>query len=119
MSYTIVSDICEGQGDCIPICPVECIHWMKGRRNALGKRYAYIDDAACIDCGACLAICPSPGAVLARWEPALQDIPAPDLDPVADMSGSALVQILASAADPSARRAAAARLGRLGGDAES
>lgn len=71
MSYTIVSDICEGVGDCIPVCPVECIHWTE-KTNVKGHKYPTIDDSTCIDCGACLSACPVEGAILDDWQPELQ-----------------------------------------------
>ena len=47
MPYTIVSDICEGAADCIPVCPVDCIHWpdtelknSKGFKVAGGNLFA-------------------------------------------------------------------------------
>src|ERR1700721_2181549 len=67
MSYTIVSDICEGIADCIPVCPVECIHWTE-KTNEKGHKYPYIDDSTCIDCGACLSACPVEGAILDGWK---------------------------------------------------
>jgi len=72
MSYTIVADICEGIADCIPVCPVECINWASSKSNAKGTKYTYIDDALCIDCGACLGACPVAGAILDEWKPELQ-----------------------------------------------
>jgi NAD-dependent dihydropyrimidine dehydrogenase PreA subunit len=72
MSYTIVADLCEGVGDCIPVCPVECIHWAEGKTNTKGTKYTYIDDSTCIDCGACLSVCPIEGAILDEWKPELQ-----------------------------------------------
>lgn len=72
MSYTIVTDICEGKADCIPVCPVDCIHWVEGKTNAKGNKYPAIDGDTCIDCGACLAACPIPEAILDEWKPELQ-----------------------------------------------
>jgi NAD-dependent dihydropyrimidine dehydrogenase PreA subunit len=72
MSYTIVSDICEGSADCFKVCPVDCIHWAEGKTNKKNKKYAYIDDKTCIDCGACLSACPVEGAIHDQWEPQLQ-----------------------------------------------
>jgi NAD-dependent dihydropyrimidine dehydrogenase PreA subunit len=72
MSYTIVADVCEGIGDCIPVCPVECIHWVEGKVNTKSTKYTYIDDSTCIDCGACLSVCPIEGAILDEWKPELQ-----------------------------------------------
>src|SRR5690349_14589047 len=69
MSYTIVSDVCEGTADCIPVCPVDCIYPFDPERSRLG---VYIDPTACIDCGACLSVCPVEGAILDVWRPELQ-----------------------------------------------
>ncbi len=69
MSYTIVSDVCAGCGDCIAACPVDCIHWVDKHAT---ERRAYINDQRCIDCGACLAACPTEGAILDEWKPELQ-----------------------------------------------
>jgi ferredoxin len=38
---------------CIRACPVACIHFDAGRDRKL-----YIDPAECIDCGACVPVCP-------------------------------------------------------------
>ena len=72
MSYTIVSDVCEGCGDCIPVCPEECIFWEESKLNRRGLRYVYIDDNRCTNCTACLSVCPIEGAVLDEWKPMLQ-----------------------------------------------
>jgi NAD-dependent dihydropyrimidine dehydrogenase PreA subunit len=74
MSYTIVSDLCEGVADCIPICPQECIHWAESKTNTKGTRYVYIDDGRCTNCDACRFVCPIAGAVLDQWLPALQRV---------------------------------------------
>jgi len=74
MAYTIVSDICEGAGDCIAVCPVECIHWADGKTNAKGTKFAWIDNETCLPCGACLSVCPVEGAILDDWQPELQKI---------------------------------------------
>lgn len=76
MSYTIVSDVCEGSADCFEVCPVNCIHWAEGKSNNKGNKFAYIDEQTCIDCGACLAACPvvarGEGAIIDNWQPILQ-----------------------------------------------
>lgn len=36
--------------DCVEVCPVSCFHSDSNR--------VYIDPDACIDCGACLPLCP-------------------------------------------------------------
>lgn len=70
-SYTIIAHTCEGTGDCIPVCPTECIHWATGV-NKKGTRYTFIDSAECINCGACLSVCPIENAIVDRWYPELQ-----------------------------------------------
>jgi NAD-dependent dihydropyrimidine dehydrogenase PreA subunit len=70
-SYTVVADVCEGVGDCIPICPTECIHWAD-EPNARGEKHVFIDAGKCIDCAACLSVCPTEGAILDEWKPDLQ-----------------------------------------------
>ncbi len=60
--YDIVKDICEGVGDCVNVCPVDCIKEGDGV-NTKGTIYFFIEDT-CISCGACLAVCPIEGAIL-------------------------------------------------------
>jgi NAD-dependent dihydropyrimidine dehydrogenase PreA subunit len=72
MSFTIVSDICEGVGDCFAVCPVDCIFWVEGKTNVKGTKYAYIDGQTCIGCNGCLSVCPIEGAILDEWIPELQ-----------------------------------------------
>ena len=79
MSYTIVSEVCEGKSDCIPVCPVDCIHWVEDeqkqkKKNQKATDFTYIDNETCIDCGACLAACPVEGAILDEWKPELQKV---------------------------------------------
>ncbi|MDX1918252.1 MAG: 4Fe-4S dicluster domain-containing protein [Candidatus Caenarcaniphilales bacterium] len=76
MPYTIVTDICEGIADCIPVCPVECIDLVEDKPNAKGTKYAFVKWDICIDCGACLAACPIEGAVLDEQVEGVQVIPA-------------------------------------------
>ena len=78
MSYTIVSDVCEGKSDCIPVCPVDCIHWVEQggqkTKNTKSTDYTYIDNETCIDCGECLAGCRVEGAIIDEWKPELQKV---------------------------------------------
>jgi heterodisulfide reductase subunit A len=46
----VITDLCNGCGDCVPICPVKAITM----ENAKAK----IDPFQCIGCGACIPICP-------------------------------------------------------------
>lgn len=49
---TIVTDNCQGCRftDCVTVCPVNCFH---GDDEML-----YIDPDVCIDCSACIPVCP-------------------------------------------------------------
>ena len=62
MSYIIHPNICEGVADCVPVCPVDCIHPGTGA-NTKGTGFYWVDEEVCISCGACLAACPIDGAV--------------------------------------------------------
>lgn len=60
----VVSENCKGCRftDCVAVCPVDCFH---GDDEML-----YIDPDECIDCGACVPVCPV-SAIFA-----LDDLPA-------------------------------------------
>jgi NAD-dependent dihydropyrimidine dehydrogenase PreA subunit len=47
-----IGDACVDVRDrsCVEVCPVDCIY--------TGGRRAYIHPGECIDCGACLPVCP-------------------------------------------------------------
>lgn len=48
----VITEACKGEksAECLEVCPVECIE--------AGEDMYYIDPEACIDCGACKAVCP-------------------------------------------------------------
>lgn len=48
----VVTENCNGCrfADCVSVCPVSCFHGDDER--------LYIDPSACIDCGACVPLCP-------------------------------------------------------------
>ena len=71
MSYTIVTDKCEGASDCVDVCPIACIRPGSGK-NAKGiEDWNWIDFSNCIDCGICMQVCPV-GAILPEERPDLQ-----------------------------------------------
>jgi len=48
----VVTDNCEGCRftECVTVCPVACFH--------AGEEMLYVDAEGCIDCCACVAVCP-------------------------------------------------------------
>ncbi len=68
MAYIITEpcvSVCDGA--CVPVCPTECIHGPidpKGKANELATlesvegKMLYIDPDNCIDCVACVYVCP-------------------------------------------------------------
>jgi len=59
MSY-VIAEPCIGVKDsaCVDACPVDCIHPRKNEGEFEGETQLYIDPAECIDCGACVPVCP-------------------------------------------------------------
>lgn len=59
MAY-IIAEPCIGTKDtaCVDACPVDCIHPKKDEPNFAESPQLYIDPAECIDCGACVPVCP-------------------------------------------------------------
>jgi ferredoxin len=65
MTY-VIAEPCIGTKDtaCVDACPVDCIHPKKnttyddGRAGFDEVPQLYIDPVECIDCGACVPVCP-------------------------------------------------------------
>jgi len=65
MAY-VIAEPCIGTKDtaCVDACPVDCIHPKKnmtyddGRPTFDNVPQLYIDPVECIDCGACVPVCP-------------------------------------------------------------
>jgi len=59
MAY-IIAEPCIGTKDtaCVDACPVDCIHPKQDEDNYEGANQLYIDPVECIDCGACVPVCP-------------------------------------------------------------
>ena len=56
MTYVITA-LCTREGDCVEVCPVDCI--VPGPKdNANWGDLFFIDPDTCIDCGACVPVCP-------------------------------------------------------------
>jgi len=71
MTY-VITEPCVGTLDaaCAEACPVECIHPAPGEEGHDRATILYVDPEACIDCSACMEVCPV-GAPLAD-----EDVPA-------------------------------------------
>jgi len=65
MAY-VIAEPCIGTKDtaCVDACPVDCIHPKKNTTHDDGRTIfddvpqLYIDPTECIDCGACVPVCP-------------------------------------------------------------
>lgn len=56
----VVTQPCIGvkSGECIDVCPVDCIHPNRSNPAFEGAEMVYIDPEVCIGCGACEPVCP-------------------------------------------------------------
>jgi len=70
MAY-VIAEPCIGTKDtaCVDVCPVDCIHPRKDEAGFEAEKQLYIHPDECIDCGACVPVCP----VTAIF--ALEDLP--------------------------------------------
>jgi NAD-dependent dihydropyrimidine dehydrogenase PreA subunit len=59
MAY-VIAEPCIGTKDhaCVDACPVDCIHPKKDDAKFADEEMLYIDPVECIDCGACVPVCP-------------------------------------------------------------
>ncbi len=59
MAY-VIAEPCIGTKDaaCVDACPVDCIHPKKDEAKHGEVEMLYIDPVECIDCGACVPVCP-------------------------------------------------------------
>ena len=59
MTY-VIAEPCIGTKDtaCVDACPVDCIHPKKDEAGYAATEQLFIDPVECIDCGACVPVCP-------------------------------------------------------------
>ncbi len=59
MAY-VIAEPCIGTKDraCVDACPVDCIHPKKDEAGYSESVQLFIDPVECIDCGACVPVCP-------------------------------------------------------------
>src|SRR5271157_491893 len=58
MAY-IITDTCTKDELCVEACPTDCIHPKKDEEGFEAATQLYVDPEGCIDCGACVPVCPS------------------------------------------------------------
>ena len=59
MAY-VIAEPCIGTKDtaCVDACPVDCIHPKSDEDGFDTQEMLYIEPDECIDCGACVPVCP-------------------------------------------------------------
>ncbi|MGB6975358.1 MAG: 4Fe-4S binding protein [Terracidiphilus sp.] len=59
MAY-VIAEPCIGVKDtaCVNACPVDCIHPREDEADFEDAPQLYINPVECIDCGACVPVCP-------------------------------------------------------------
>lgn len=58
MAY-VITDTCTKDELCVEACPVDCIHPKKDEDGFDAAPQLFIDPENCIDCGACVPVCPT------------------------------------------------------------
>jgi ferredoxin len=74
MAY-VITEPCVGLLDtrCQDACPVDCIHPGPGTPEARRATMLYIDPVVCIDCSACMEVCPVEAPMLEADVPEVWD----------------------------------------------
>lgn len=80
MAYVIV-DTCTKDELCVAACPVDCIHPKKDEPGFDEVPHLYVNPVECIDCGACIPVCPTNSVFV------LEDLPA-DQAPFAEANAT-------------------------------
>jgi ferredoxin len=57
MAY-IITDTCTKDELCVQACPVDCIHPKGDEAGFAETPQLYVNPNDCIDCGACVPVCP-------------------------------------------------------------
>jgi len=58
MAY-VITDTCTKDELCVQACPVDCIHPRQEETRFAEAPQLYVNPAECIDCGACIPVCPT------------------------------------------------------------
>lgn len=69
MAY-VITESCTKDALCVDACPVDCIHPKKDESTFEEAKQLFVDPVECVDCGACVPVCPATAIF------ALDDVPA-------------------------------------------
>jgi NAD-dependent dihydropyrimidine dehydrogenase PreA subunit len=58
MAY-VITDTCTKDELCVQACPVDCIHPKQDEAGFAEATQLYVNPNDCIDCGACVPVCPT------------------------------------------------------------
>ena len=58
MAY-VITNTCTKDNHCIDSCPVNCIHPTPDEPGYAEAEQLYVNPGECIDCGACIPVCPT------------------------------------------------------------
>jgi NAD-dependent dihydropyrimidine dehydrogenase PreA subunit len=58
MAY-VITESCTKDALCVDACPVDCIHPKTDEANFDSTETLFINPGECIDCGACVPVCPA------------------------------------------------------------
>ena len=58
MAY-VITDTCTKDELCVQACPVDCIHPKQDEAGFADAPQLYVHPDECIDCGACIPVCPT------------------------------------------------------------
>lgn len=59
MAFIIAEPCIDAKsGECVQVCPVDCIHPRPDEDGYANVRQLFIDPETCINCAACAAVCP-------------------------------------------------------------
>jgi ferredoxin len=80
MAY-VITDTCTKDELCVEACPVDCIHPRKDESGFDDVSQLYVNPDECIDCGACIPVCPTNSIFI------LDDLP-PELERFAEQNAT-------------------------------
>jgi NAD-dependent dihydropyrimidine dehydrogenase PreA subunit len=58
MAY-VITETCTKDELCVQACPVDCIHPKQDEDGFADAPQLYVNPVECIDCGACIPVCPT------------------------------------------------------------